>query len=97
MPVENAIWYTPVEIAAMLKINEGTVRRWLRVGALRGSQLGKVWRVGDADLLAFIAAGVPTPAGTPANGPEEVLLDLPPGHEKEPPKTEPRRPRGRRQ
>ena len=61
MPRENTAWFTPTEIALRLKVNQVTVRRWLRDGSLRGSYLGRVWRIGDADLAAFMEAAVPVP------------------------------------
>ena len=61
MPKENTAWFTPTEIALRLKVNQVTVRRWLRDGSLRGSYLGRVWRIGDADLAAFMEAAVPVP------------------------------------
>lgn len=69
MPKENTAWFTPTEIALRLKVNQVTVRRWLRDGSLRGSYLGRVWRIGDADLAAFMEAAVPVPG---AELPDEV-------------------------
>jgi len=66
MPKENTSWMTPGEAAARLQITEGTIRRWLRDGKMRGSQLGRVWRIGDADLSAFMESSVPAP-GTAAD------------------------------
>ena len=61
MPKDNTIWFTPIEVAQRLKVDPATVRRWLKTGHMRGSFLGRVWRVGDADLAAFMEASVPAP------------------------------------
>lgn len=41
------------EVADLLKVNEATVRRWIRDGELRAIDIGKGWRIADADLVAF--------------------------------------------
>ncbi len=38
------------EVAELLKVNEATVRRWIRDGELRAIDIGKGWRIADADL-----------------------------------------------
>ncbi len=45
---------TPAQVADRLQIHERTVTRWLRDGYLRGFKLGKEWRIGPADLSAFM-------------------------------------------
>jgi excisionase family DNA binding protein len=50
---------TVQEVAARLKMNPETVRRWLREGKLRGYLLGGDrggYRVAESDLNAFLAA-----------------------------------------
>lgn len=59
MAPDNHEWLTPRQVADRLKVNEDVVRRWLRDGRLRGSFIGRVWRVGDGDLAAFMDAHVP--------------------------------------
>lgn len=41
------------EVADLLKVNEATVRRWIRDGELRAIDIGKGWRIADADLVDF--------------------------------------------
>jgi excisionase family DNA binding protein len=52
-------WLTVQEVAAMLKVNEETVRRWIRSGELPVLDLGGPktgYRIRRADLDQFIAA-----------------------------------------
>ena len=76
MPKENTAWFTPTEIALRLKVNQVTVRRWLRDGSLRGSFLGRVWRIGDADLAAFMEAAVPVPGAELPDDEDDQADDL---------------------
>lgn len=45
---------TPAQIAERLQVNEITVHRWLRSGDLRGIKIGRIWRVKEGDLTAFL-------------------------------------------
>ena len=48
---------TVPEVATLLKLNEQTVRRWLRTGRLRGVSLGSRqagWRVRRSDVDEFL-------------------------------------------
>ena len=48
---------TVPEVAALLKLNEQTVRKWLREGRLPGISLGSRqagWRVRRADIERFL-------------------------------------------
>ena len=50
---------TVPEVAAMLRLNEQTVRKWLREGRLPGIYLGTRtagWRVQRADVARFLEA-----------------------------------------
>ena len=50
---------TVPEVATMLRLNEQTVRKWLRDGKLPGIYLGSRtagWRVRRADVTAFLEA-----------------------------------------
>ena len=56
------------EVAELLKINEATVRRWIRDGELRAIDIGKGWRIGPDDLDAFLDDHATRPAGRTGNG-----------------------------
>lgn len=45
-----------VDIARQLDVQPRTVRRWIFEGQLEAFRLGRVWRVADRDLAAFLAA-----------------------------------------
>ena len=50
---------TVPEVAALLRLNEQTVRKWLREERLPGIYLGSRtagWRVRRADVIAFLEA-----------------------------------------
>jgi excisionase family DNA binding protein len=50
---------TVAEVAAMLRLNDQTVRKWLRDGRLPGIYLGTRtagWRVKRSDVTAFLDA-----------------------------------------
>ena len=52
----NETYFTVEEVAERLKVNEQTVRRWLREGDLVGIPFGgrTGWRVTEIELQAFI-------------------------------------------
>jgi excisionase family DNA binding protein len=45
---------TPVEAAARLKVSRLTLGDWLRSGKLKGVKVGRLWRVRESDLEAFL-------------------------------------------
>ncbi len=45
---------TPEQVAEHLVVAERTVYEWLRSGRLRGIKLGRLWRIREADLEAFL-------------------------------------------
>ena len=48
-------YYTPEEVADILKVRKHTVWNWLREGTLKGTKInGKIWRITDKDLEEFI-------------------------------------------
>ena len=48
-------YYTPEEVADILKVRKHTVWNWLREGTLKGTKInGKIWRITDKDREAFI-------------------------------------------
>lgn len=46
-------YQTVQEIADRLKVAEATVRHWIKDGSLRAIDIGKGWRISDADLKDF--------------------------------------------
>lgn len=54
-PMENQEGYlSPDEIAARLKVSAVSVRKWLRQGKLKGVRAGRLWRILERDLKAFL-------------------------------------------
>ena len=48
-------FYTPEEVAEILKVRKHTVWNWLREGSLKGTKInGKIWRITADELEAFI-------------------------------------------
>jgi len=43
------------EVAERLAVAPKTIRGWLREGKLKGLKVGKLWRVREQDLEAFLA------------------------------------------
>jgi excisionase family DNA binding protein len=54
-------YQTVKEVADRLKVNEATVRQWIRDGDLRAIDIGKGWRIADSDLDAFLATHATRP------------------------------------
>lgn len=52
--------YTPEEIAERLQVQERTVYGWLRSGKLKGSKLGRLWRIRESDVVAFLEEAATT-------------------------------------
>jgi len=48
-------YQTVKEVADRLKVAEATVRHWIKTGELRAIDIGKGWRISDADLDLFLA------------------------------------------
>jgi excisionase family DNA binding protein len=65
-------WLTTNEVAALLKVNPETVKRWLRGGQMRGSLLSDRagWRVARSEVQRFMDArsnaGPRSSAGSPS-------------------------------
>lgn len=49
-------YQTVRDVADRLKVAEATVRQWIRDGHLRAIDVGKGWRIADADLEDFLRA-----------------------------------------
>ncbi len=49
-------FYTVGDVAECLGVSERTVRRWIDSGAVAVHRLGRLTRISDADLEAFLAA-----------------------------------------
>jgi len=49
--------YTPEEAAEVLRVKTRTVMEWLRQSKLKGVKLGKLWRIKESELKAFISSG----------------------------------------
>lgn len=49
---------TPEEVAERLSVTVKTVREWLRTGELTGVKLGRIWRVREEDLIAWVESNV---------------------------------------
>jgi len=54
-------YYTPQEIAAILKVAYMTVYRWIRGGKLKAYQVQKQYRIGEADFKKFMQANKKIP------------------------------------
>ncbi|MFS2327924.1 helix-turn-helix domain-containing protein [Brucella sp. H1_1004] len=65
-------YQTVQEIADRLKVSEATVRHWIKDGSLRAIDIGKGWRISDADLQDFLRCHETRPRGTDGPVPEAV-------------------------
>ena len=45
---------TVQEVASHLRVDEKTVRRWIKARELPAIRLGRQWRVREADLVRFL-------------------------------------------
>lgn len=49
--------YTVEQTAELLHLSQETVKRLLRSGRLGGIKIGRLWRVRESDLEAFLSGG----------------------------------------
>lgn len=62
----NKDFLTPEEVAEYLRVEERTVKGWLRAGKLGGVLLaGSLWRIRRGDLDAFLAHWERRPSAAP--------------------------------
>lgn len=47
---------TPEEVAERLTVKPKTVREWLKTGKLQGVKAGRLWRVSEVAVKAFLGA-----------------------------------------
>jgi len=52
--MEDEKFYTIKEVAELLKVSDGGVRKWLKTDKLKGIKLGRIWRIKKSDLEEFI-------------------------------------------
>ncbi len=52
--MEDERFYTIKEVAELLKVSDGAVRKWLKSGKLKGIKLGRIWRIKKSDLEEFV-------------------------------------------
>lgn len=45
---------TPEEVAEILAVSPKSIREWLRQGKLKGVKAGRLWRIRECDLEAFL-------------------------------------------
>jgi excisionase family DNA binding protein len=50
-------FFTPEQVAELLQISRVTVMDYLRKGRLKGYRVGKLWRIKEEDLEAFLEGG----------------------------------------
>jgi excisionase family DNA binding protein len=50
-------FYTPQEVAELLKISYMTVFRWIRAGKMKAYKLGKQYRISKEELDKFLEEG----------------------------------------
>ncbi len=61
-------YQTVQELADRLEVAEATVRQWIKSGVLRAIDIGKGWRIADADLERVLKSRETAPrAGIAAN------------------------------
>ena len=72
--------YSVRDVAARLGVHERTIRNYLRSGALRGTRIGKQYRIARDDVEAFAGGPVmpPEPATNPVRAEVTSVIELEP-------------------
>jgi excisionase family DNA binding protein len=72
--------YSVRDVAARLGVHERTIRNYLRSGALRGTRIGKQYRIARDDVEAFAGGPVmpPEPATDPVRAEVTSVIELEP-------------------
>ncbi|NLG84189.1 MAG: helix-turn-helix domain-containing protein [Firmicutes bacterium] len=55
-------YYTPEEVANLLKINRETLYRWVREGRIKAKKIGTLLRIPESELKRFLESGGDEPA-----------------------------------
>lgn len=50
-------YLTVAEAAKILKVKHNTIRDWLKAGNLKGSKIGRLWRIERTDIDDFVTRG----------------------------------------
>ena len=48
---------TVEDAAKVLLVKPTTIRKWLKAGKLKGMKMGRLWRVRESELEAFLSEG----------------------------------------
>jgi len=51
----STLLLTPGQVARQLQVKERTVSEWLKTGRMRGVRVGRLWRVPEESVQAFLA------------------------------------------
>lgn len=46
--------YTIKEVSEILRVSQMSVSRYIKAGKLKGSRLGRIYRITESDLKAFL-------------------------------------------
>jgi excisionase family DNA binding protein len=63
---------TPEDAADRLAVSKSTILDWLRSGQLKGVKAGRLWRLRERDLAAFLKEPEPARDARPADEPNQV-------------------------
>jgi excisionase family DNA binding protein len=58
MPIPDKQFYRPDELSAVLDVNVGTIRRWIRLGLVAAVYVGKHRRISRAEMLRILTEGI---------------------------------------